>query len=233
MRIFGTRDERGAIAVLTAISTSALLVIGALAIDIGLTWARRGELQTQADQAALLGAEYLPAHSASDKQRIARVVAWYLCTHPVPGQSAVDPTMPSCPDTFKIQDAISSSDAAFTSYADRLQTNGHVSFPTIAGSAGNFVRVETPAARVEFGFGKVTGNDSTDQDRVAVAQVGSPGHVAPMSLSLNCLLTAANNLPAELGDSLSGVLPLNYIAPGRIPPENVVTKWPSAIKTLE
>ena len=54
-----------------------------------------------------------------------------------------------------------------------------------------------------------------------------PGSVSPMSLSLNCLLSAAVNLPAGLGDTLSGILPLNYIAPGPITADNVNTKWPS------
>jgi Flp pilus assembly protein TadG len=46
------RNERGAIAVLTALVSVVLLVVAGLAVDIGNTWARRGQLQVQADRAA-------------------------------------------------------------------------------------------------------------------------------------------------------------------------------------
>ena len=48
-----------------------------------------------------------------------------------------------------------------------------------------------------------------------------------MALSLNCLLSAAGNLPAGLGNLLTDVLPLNYIAPGPLSLDNVGTDWPT------
>ena len=56
------RDERGAIVVITALLTCmVLMLVAALTVDLGNTWARRGQLQTQADNAAIFAANYLPA----------------------------------------------------------------------------------------------------------------------------------------------------------------------------
>ena len=38
-----------------------LMLVAALTVDLGNTWARRGQLQTQADNAAIFAANYLPA----------------------------------------------------------------------------------------------------------------------------------------------------------------------------
>lgn len=209
------------IAVVTAIAASVMLVAGALAIDIGNTWARRGNLQGQADQAAMFAAHYLPANDVASRKKVAKAAAYYLTCHPVPGQSELDSTIPACPASP------TSTDPAFEAYAARLLSAGNVTFPTIDNSTGTYVQVITPRARIDFGFGVLSGKKSSIQAKTATAHVGSPGSVSPMSLSLNCLLSAAVNLPGGLGSSLSGILPLNYIAPGPITVDNVVTKWPS------
>jgi hypothetical protein len=133
----------------------------------------------------------------------------------------MDSTIPACPSS------VSSTDPAFTTYAAQLLTNGNVTFPTIDGSTGTYVKVITPAARINFGLGLVNGSSGSVQTRTATAHVGTPGSVSPMSLSLNCLLSAATSLPGGLGNSLTGIIPLNYIAPGPISVDNVNTKWPS------
>lgn len=218
------RDERGAVAVLVSLVVAfVLLGVAALTVDIGNTWARRGQLQTQADQAALFAASYLPANDDAGRTRVARAAAWYLMCHPVAGQHEYDAGVPtSCPASPD------SADQGLTAFAGRLLAAGEVSFPTISGSTGSYVKVVTPPARVQFGFGSAEGASASVQTRQAVARVASPGTVEPISLSLNCLLSAAGNLPAGLGDSLSGVLPLNYIAPGPISVDHVTTKWPSS-----
>lgn len=215
------RDERGVMAVVTALAASVMLVTGALAIDFGNTWARRGNLQAQADQAALYAARSLPAYTAAGKTKVAKAAAYYLTCNPVVGQRKIDPSIPNCPSSPD------SSDAAFVSYADRLLADGNVSFPTIDGSTGDYVKVTTPAARIDFGFGVLAGKTGSVQAKSATARVGTPGTVSPMSLSLNCLLSAAGSLPLSLGNTLSGILPLNYIAPGPISVDNVTTKWPT------
>lgn len=211
-------DEGGAIAVLTAVVAVVLLVTAALAVDIGNTWARRGLLQKQADQAALFAAQYLPANSRAEQVQAAKAAAYYIACHPVVGQDEIDATLPACPSTPE------TTDATFTSYAERLLADGSVSFPTTEGSSGSYVRVLTPAARVDFGLGAAAGASGSVQTREATARVGTPGAVAPMAMSLNCMLAAARNvsdalptgLAAGLEDGLDGVLPMNYIAGQRI-----------------
>lgn len=216
------RDERGVVAVVTAIAATVMLVAGALAIDLGNTWARRGTLQGQADQAALFAAHFLPANDAASRTKVAKAAAYYIVCHPVPGQRELDGSIPSsCPS--------SASDASLNTYAGQLLSSGKVSFPTIDGSTGTYVKVDTPPARIDFGFGVMAGRKSSTQVKTATAHVGTPGSVSPMALSLNCLLSAATNLPAGLGNTLTGILPLNYIAPGPITVDNVTTKWPSTI----
>lgn len=216
-------DERGVIAIIAGIAATTMFVAGALAVDLGNTWARRGNLQGQADQAALFAAHYLPANDDAGKTRVAKAAAYYILCNRVYGQTEIDPSMPSCPGSP------SSTDPAFSSYAAGLLSSGKVSFPTIDGSTGSYVKVITPQAKIDFGFGVVAGASDSVQAKTATAHVGSPGSVSPMSLSLNCLLSAATNLPAGLGDTLTGILPLNYIAPGPITVDNMVTKWPSGM----
>lgn len=215
-------DERGVVAIIAGVAATVMFVAGALAVDLGNTWARRGNLQGQADQAALFAARYLPANDDAGKTRVAKAAAYYILCNKVYGQTKIDASMPSCPSSP------TSTDTAFTDYAARLLSSGLVTFPTIDGSTGTYVKVITPQAKIDFGFGVVAGKSNSVQSKTATAHVGSPGSVSPMSLSLNCLLSAAVNLPGGLGNSLTGILPLNYIAPGPITVDNVVTKWPSA-----
>jgi Flp pilus assembly protein TadG len=222
-RLLDRRGEQsGVIAVITAIAASAMLVAGALAVDLGNTWARRGNLQNQADQAAVFAANYLPAYDDAGKLKVAKAAAYYLVCNKVYGQTKVDPTMPTaCPS------APESTDSAFVAYASRLLAEGNVTFPTIDGGTGTYVQVRTPGAKIEFGLGAAAGASGSVQVKTATARVGSPGSVTPMSLSLNCLLSAAMNLPGGIGNALTGILPLNYIAPGPIKIDNVITKWPT------
>ena len=220
------RDERGLVAVITALAATAMLVAGGLAIDLGNTWARRGNLQGQADQAAVFAAHYLPAYDDAGKVNVAKAAAYYIICHPVYGQKKLDASMPTtCPS------APESTDPAFVAYANKLLTDGNVTFPTIDGGTGMYVQVRTPRAQIEFGLGNAAGKSGSVQVRSATARVGSPGSVTPMSLSLNCLLSAAMNLPGGIGNALTGILPLNYIAPGPIKIDNVITKWPTSMST--
>lgn len=205
------RDERGGVAVLTAVSVTLMMLFGALAVDLGNAWARRGQLQQQADSAAVNAAHKLPIRSEATRLVAAKAVARTIACQPVAGQTGV----PACP--------ASDSSPTLDAYAQQLLAAGRVSFPT-----PTKVKVVTPTARVDFGFGRLAGPDHTDQERQAIAQVGSPGEVAPMGLSLNCLLSAAGSLPAGVGDELADVMPLNYIAPGPLTFTNIQTDWPSA-----
>jgi hypothetical protein len=218
------RDQRGMIAIVTVLAASLMMVAGALAVDLGNTWARRGNLQGQADQAAVFAAHYLPANDDAGKLNTAKAAAYYIVCHKVYGQDEVDASMPKdCPSSPE------STESGFVAYANRLLSAGNVTFPTIDGSTGTYVTVTTPAAKIDFGLGAAAGKSSSVQIKSATARVGSPGSVTPMSLSLNCLLSAAMNLPGGIGNALTGILPLNYIAPGPIKIDNVITKWPTSM----
>jgi hypothetical protein len=62
------------------------MVVCAFVVDIGGTWARRGQLQVQADRAAVFAADYLPVADASDQKAVAAQVAYYIACHTVEGQ---------------------------------------------------------------------------------------------------------------------------------------------------
>src|SRR3954463_2455312 len=118
-------DERGVIAIITAIAAPAMLVAGALAVDLGNTWARRGNLQGQADQAAVFAAHYLPAYDDAGRLKTAKAAAYYILCHKVYGQNEIDSTMPGCPASPE------SMATDFVAYANKLLTAGNITFPTI------------------------------------------------------------------------------------------------------
>jgi hypothetical protein len=213
------RDESGAVALISGLVSIVLLVVAAFVVDIGGTWARRGNLQHQADEAALFAAESLPANDAAGMARVARKAAWYVACHPVLGQAELS-TIPACPGDSSMPSA------ALDAYAAKLLADGLVSFPD-----HNQVSVTTPPARVDFAFGQVAGAEGTVQQKTASARVQSPGNVEPFGLSLNCLLTVANNLPGSLGTTVSDVLPLNYFAPGPLTKDTTQAKWKTSLGT--
>lgn len=220
LRRLGDRSsERGAVAIVSGLVSVVLLVVAAFVVDIGGTWARRGQLQVQADQAALYAAESLPARDAASRLTVARKAAWYIACHPVLGQEDLS-TIPDCPATS------STPSPALDAYAQSLLDTGMVTFP-----ASNQVSVTTPPAQVDFSFGQVAGAEGTVQQKSASARVLSPGNIEPFGLSLNCLLTVANNLPGQLGSTTSQVLPLNYLAPGPLTKDNRQTKWKTSLAT--
>lgn len=168
------------VALISALGATALFFTAALAVDVGNTWARRGQLQVQADRAALFAAEFLPARSAEERTTVAKAAAYYVACHPVAGQRQLDPDIPACP--------AGPDDAALTTYAATMLTNGWVTFPN-----ANQVGVRTPPARVDYGFGRTGGADGNSQQKEAIARVGSPGILSPMALSLDCLLNPVAN----------------------------------------
>jgi Flp pilus assembly protein TadG len=213
------RDERGAIAIMTALVAVALFTVAALAVDLGNVWARRGTLQVQADQAALYAAESLPATDAASRHAVAEKVAYYFACHRVQGQSEVTPSIPGC------SGATTSESPEISAYADDLLGSGAVTFPTTTQ-----VHVTTPTARVDFGFGRAAGATDSLQAKSATAQVSSPGDLLPVGLSLNCLLSAVDNLPA-VGTTLDGLVPLDYISPGPLTMPEESTTWPASQPT--
>ena len=75
-RVMGRRpargdDDAGAVAILVAVLTSAvLLTVGALTVDLGSAWAERVGLRSVAESAALAAAALLPEDSDRSARRI-------------------------------------------------------------------------------------------------------------------------------------------------------------------
>lgn len=193
------RDERGAVALLSGLVALTLLVVAALVVDIGGTWLRRGQLQVQADKAALFAAESLPATDSASKLAVAKRVAYYLACHQVAGQAQLNVAIPACPS--------STSSPTLDIYAQLLLNEGLVTFPS-----STQVHVVTPASQVDFAFAGAVGVENSVQQKVATAKVSSPGTILPVGLSLQCLASIVNN--AGLGNAINGILPLSYITPG-------------------
>ncbi len=208
------RDEHGAVTVIVAIATSAFLIaIASLTVDLGNTWSRRGQLQIQADYAALFAANSLPATTAAARTNVAKAAAYYIACHTVPGQRELDSTIPVCPS--------SATSSSLDTYAGKLITTGAVTFPDT-----NEVSVTTPAARINFGFAPA-GVDSQGRRRTgsvqvktANARIGSPGVIEPMGLSLDCLLNGGANVLNGAG------LPFGYIASPHVANGPERTDWP-------
>ena len=186
-------DERGSVSVFTAVVSTVLMVMAAFAVDLGHTWATRGQLQVQADRAATYAARFLPADSDEQRARVARAVAYYVACHRVGGQRKIEPDGPACPENPQC--------VSIGVYSARLLADARVTFPE-----RNQVRVVTPPARIDFGFGRAAGANGTVQTRVATAKVTSPGMLAPIGLSLDCLLSSGANLLGGAG------LPFGYIS---------------------
>jgi Flp pilus assembly protein TadG len=209
------RDERGVVALITGLVAIVLMLISAFVIDLGSTWARRGDLQVQADKAALLAARNLPATDDASRLKAASYVAYYIACHTLPGQLQLNPEIPSCPS------GTTPSSASVQTYAQQLLTNGSVTFPK-----STQVKVVGPTARVDFSFGKLAGVDGRTEQKMAIAQASSPGDLLPMGLSVPCLLSAVGNVP-NAGDAVTSILPINYITSGPLTPNgSLTTVWP-------
>lgn len=214
------RDERGAVAVISGVVAVALLMVGALVIDLGMTWATRGRLQEQADKAAILAAKSaLPATDDASRLKAAKYVGWYIACHVIPGQKQLHPEIPSCPSGTGPQST------AIATYAQSLLSSGAVSFPK-----SSQVKVLGPSARVDYTFGKAAGINGRTESKIAIAQVASPGQMVPAGLSVPCLLSAAGTVP-NAGDTLSRILPINYITPGPLAGTPTTTVWPASYAT--
>lgn len=214
------RDEHGAAAIMVAlVTTFVLFIVAALAVDIGNTWARRGSLQSQADHAAKNAAEVLPVDSTTvtatpttAQLKAAKTAAYYVACHPVTGQGKLS-TIPSCPSASSYL-----TDSGIDTLARAMLTNGRSSTATHTGSVSfptiNEVKVTAPSAKVTYGLGNVAGVDDSVQSKSATAIVLSPGEVLPVGLSLTCMATSLGAVPLGAGDTVSTVMPVNYISTG-------------------
>src|SRR3954451_7618437 len=95
------QSERGAVLIIVVVAMVALLAFGAFAIDYGIMWTGRSQIQTSADAGALAGAISLAYESATDQasaqtkaQAAARANNVWAAA---PDVQLTDVTFPACP----------------------------------------------------------------------------------------------------------------------------------------
>ena len=155
------RDERGAIATITAILAVALIGFAAFAIDLGNAFARKRIVQTQADLAALAGGGFLPDTSSAATNAAVEEAYQYLIRNTVIGD---DPGVTKA-------DFIDGDDA-----------NGEI---RVLGG-GNRLGVLAPPAFVDYGLAQVFNQDGLDVQAYAEVGVFSPGVIAPFFIPYGC-----------------------------------------------
>ncbi len=148
-----TRDESGAVAVMTGVLVVVLVSIAALGVDLGNAMNRKQVTQNSSDFAALAGANGLPSTATPTVQ----MVADYLNTNVASSDGGTE-CNPQAGATIT---------AAMLT--DGNEVNGEVTFP----SGDTRIRVVSPAARVQFGIANVMGFDDTCVSSVSTARIAS------------------------------------------------------------
>lgn len=199
------RDEKGAVAIMVAILAVLLLIAGALAVDIGNAWARKRDMQTQADVAALAGANWArdqlpvmwPADTSAEQGAITLKVAEYIVKD---NNNAIGMTKTTVPEVV----------AALT---DGDQSNGDIEFF----DGGKQMRLVPPPSRVNFGMASVF-YDSVDVTAAATVAVKSeiPGQdVVPLWIPQGCSFGAveADTTGGPPPASTTGDFPIDSMSP--------------------
>lgn len=189
--------EQGAVAAITAIVTSAvLLVSAALALDLGRAWSSRGQVQSQVDAAALAAASGLPvvlgATGSTSQLAAAKYAAYRLVCHRQIGQR---PTGVVCGSS------LTPTSSALDSYASAMLTNGATmrgnptgrpgdpTKPAIWFPTSNEVEVLSEATTTRFFFAGAMGQESSSTTvKRARAKLSSPGQVLPVAVATDSAL---------------------------------------------
>ncbi len=148
-----TRNERGAVAIVFAISAVLIFGLAAIGVDLGNAMNRKKETQTSSDFAALAGANGLPDTSPTTVQ----LVADYLNKN----QTSTDGN-DKCDQ--------SPGPVTVAELSDGNPTNGEVTFPTTG-----TVRVLAPQAKVQFGMANAIGFSDACVQSVSTARIASGG----------------------------------------------------------
>ncbi|WP_110181719.1 TadE/TadG family type IV pilus assembly protein [Nocardioides solisilvae] len=190
------RDEQGSVAIFAAGTALLLLMVAAVATDLGNAWARGLTVQKSVDVATLSAGHLLPRTPANEPQ-IRQEVADYLnkAGNKVRGQ----------------EDVVS---AAQLGNGD--PSDGEVSFPDDV-----TMRVVAPPATVDYAFADVFGVDEQDVTKEATVQVRTPvpavEGVMPMWVPASCVYgPLAGDVAAQPAPDASP----QYTNPSRIQEHN-------------
>lgn len=155
------RNDRGTVAVVVALSSTMIFAVCALGVDLGNGFARKRDIQTQADLAALAAAAHLPADLADDSNNsdIYDAATKYATQNRVAGQVT-----------------------ATWNFSDADETNGYIEFV-----GANKLRLFAPTSRVDFALAPAAGlPDHMNVSAVAAAEIRSPGRSMPFFVSESC-----------------------------------------------
>jgi len=151
-------DDRGAVAVITAIVSLVLFGVAALTVDIGRMWETRRQAQSDADLAALAGALHL---RDADTTAACKVALKFLRDNTPGGNGAAS-------------GIAADSDCTATGTADKQVeiTNNRTR-----------VTVTTPRRTVTFGMANAIGFSGGHTSATATAEIRSPGGIDPFSVA--------------------------------------------------
>lgn len=151
--------ERGAVAIIFAVCSLLIFSLAALAVDLGNAYARKRDIQTQADLAALAAGALLPDSIANRPAILAEA------------------------KTFAEKNLIQGQDALTWDLSDADKSDGWVEFFP---DNPNKLRLFAPYARVDFGLAGVMGFSGTDVTAQATVAIHSPVGPAPFYAVSGC-----------------------------------------------
>lgn len=177
-----SRHERGTVAIVVALSSTMLFALCALGVDLGNGFARKRDIQTQADLAALAAAAYLPADLVNDANNadIYDAATEYATRNKVAGQVT-----------------------ATWDFSDADKTNGYIEFV-----GANKLRLYAPTSRVNFALAPAAGlPNHMNVSAVAAAEIRSPGKSMPFFVSQSCGWNDQTILDQTSGAPAPGYVP--------------------------
>lgn len=153
-----SQRERGTVAIVVALSATMIFALCALGVDLGAAFARKRDIQTQADLAALAAGAHLP-RSAASEALIAAAANSYALENEVQGQ-----------------------DNSTWNFLDTDTSNGFIEY-----IGANKLRLFAPRSRVDFWLAPAAGlADGMDVSAVAAVEILSPGKGLPFFISTTC-----------------------------------------------
>jgi hypothetical protein len=171
---FRERREQGAVAIVVALSISTFMLgFAALAVDMGMAYARKADLQSIADRLAVAGATNLPTILGGNG-------ALDLVTRTLDGVCAESEVPSICPGGGAAPSMIwatngipADGEISFFTDPDR---DGQFTLADVVGSLATpaeAIQVRLPPSHVEFGLAGALGFAGVDVTKSATARVGS------------------------------------------------------------
>lgn len=153
-----SKRERGAVAIVVAMSATMIFALCALGVDLGSAFARKRDIQTQADLATLAAAAQLPLSTASQ------------------------PLIEQAANTYSSKNLVAGQSAGLWNFSDADRTNGFIEYV-----GKNKLRLFAPHSTVDFWLAPVAGlPDGMKVSAVAAAEIRSPGRGLPFFVSHTC-----------------------------------------------